>query len=67
MTPREIISKHLMKIPGVRVRDVHKAVDAAMKEIAEYDWLILERADLPRGFSPPRASFDNRAMQNKDR
>lgn len=43
MTPAEIITKHVSKIRGVRVPDVNKAVAAAMKEIAEYDYVIVEK------------------------
>lgn len=48
MTPREIISQHVMKIPGVRVRDVHKAVEAAFKELDEYDYKIVEKRELKK-------------------
>jgi len=64
MTPKEIITKHISKIPGIRVRDVVKAVDAAMKDISEYDYVIVERRDLLKEPELLRALYCNRATQN---
>lgn len=48
MTPAEIITKHMTKLRGVRVPEVRKAVEAAMQEIAEYDYVIVEKRELKK-------------------
>ncbi len=65
MTPKEIITKHISKLRGVRIPEVHRAVDAAMKEVAEYDYIIIDRRDLARDPEALRALYCNRATQNK--
>lgn len=67
MTPKEIITKHIMKLRGVRVPEVRKAVEDAMKEISDYDYIVIERADLLKDPERLRALYNNRPMQNKDR
>lgn len=67
MSPKEIITKHIMKLRGVRVPEVRKAVEDAMKEIAEYDYIILERADLLKDPERLQALYSNQAMRNRDR
>ncbi len=46
MTPKEIITKHVMKLRGVRVPEVRRAVEDAFKEIDEYDYLIVNKHEL---------------------
>lgn len=67
MTPREIVTKHMSKIRGVRIPELHRLVAAAFEEIEEYDYVIVSRSDLARDPEALRALCCNPTRQNKFR
>lgn len=66
MTPKEIITKHVSSVRGIRIPDVKRAVDAALKEIADYDYVILERRDLQQAPEVLRALYCNQPTHKTD-
>ena len=67
MTPRDIIAKHLTTVRGIRMPDVQRAIDGAMRELAEYDYVIIERRDLLKSAGSQQACRCNQSMQKTDR
>lgn len=64
MTPKDILIQHISKVRGIRIPDVKMAVDAALKEISDYDYVILERRDLQQEPEVLRALYCNRPTHN---
>lgn len=66
MSPRDILTKHISRIRDVRIPDVRRHIDAAMKDLADHDYIIIERTDLLKEPELLRALYCNRAKQNTD-
>ena len=66
MTPKDILISHVSKVRGIRIPDVHRAVDAALKEIADYDYVIVERRDLQQAPEVLRALYCNQPTHKTD-
>jgi len=66
MTPRDIILKHISRMPEVRIRETHRVTDAIMKELKEFDFIIIERQDLMKDLGVLRSLYCNRPTHTKD-
>jgi hypothetical protein len=66
VTPKEIITKHVMRVKGIRIPEAHRVVEAAMGEMRDYDYVIIERSDLLKNPEQLRVLYGNPTKQNRD-
>lgn len=56
MTPRDIITKHIHKIEGIRLPAARITIDQIFKELEEEGYVIIEASELRKGTACPQNS-----------
>ncbi len=51
MTPRDIITKNVHSLKGVRFPDANRAIDKIFKDLAEHGYVVIEHADVLKSIS----------------